>query len=342
MDVRLPLFVLVPIAVIASFLPSSLAIAADGQSDVQRIAGVNRFETAAALARDRYASASDAVLARADDPADALGGSYLGGTHIGPVLLSEQHQVPQVTIDTYHALHVHKVRVLGGTGALGPEIDAKLQSEGFLVERVAGNDRYETAAAIARNSGADNIGVRADLGRTVVLANGLSPADALSAGPVIYGQQWPVLLTTRDSMPAATTKALDDLGIQHVVVVGGTAAVSDAVVQQLDQSGRTVERIAGTDREATATAVADFLIAIGEHVVRAEVAAASSFADALVLGGHAAPDAPVLLCHQVDDCGATTLAWIVQHSDAVDLVVIAGGTNVIGQPAETQLRLAAS
>ena len=314
----------------------------DGQSDVQRIAGENRFETAAALAIDRYRSASDAVLARADDPADALAGSYVAGSHIGPVLLAEQHDVPQVTIETYRALQVHKVRVLGGAGALGPEIDEELEANGFVVERVAGNDRYETAAAVARNSGVENIGVKSGEGRTVLLANGLAPADALSAGPLAYGQQWPVLLTTVDALPPATTSALGDLGIQHVIVVGGTAVVSERVVEQLKQSGRTVERVAGTDRESTATALADFMVAFGLQMARVEVAAASSFADALVLGDHAAPDAPVLLCHSLNDCGATTLSWIVQHSDLVDLVVIAGGTGVVGEGAETQLRVAAA
>lgn len=339
---RIPLPIIATIGLIAALVTAPAVPAADGQSDVQRIAGSDRFETAAALARDRYRSASDAVLARADDPADALGGSYLAGTHIGPILLSEQHRVPPVAIDTYRALGVRKVRVLGGPNALGPEVDRQLEAAGFVVERVAGNDRYETAAAIARNSGTANIGVDGDRGRTVMLANGLSPADALSAGPIVYGQQWPVLLTSRDALPAATTSALNELGIQHVVVVGGTAAVSETVIQQLESSGRTVERVAGPDRESTATALADFLISIGEQVTRVEVAAASSFADALALGGHAAPDAPVLLCHGVDDCGATTLTWIVQHSDAVDLVVVAGGTKVISGTAEMQLRVAAA
>jgi putative cell wall-binding protein len=331
----------------AVLIASTITLAAparsvDGESDVRRIAGASRFETAAALATDRYRSASDAVLARADDPADALAGSYVAGSHIGPVLLAEQHDVPQVTIDTYRALNVHKVRVLGGSGALGPEIDEELEAAGFVVERVAGNDRFETAAAVARNSGAANVGVKGAEGRTVLLANGFAPADALSAGPLAYGQQWPVLLTNADALPVATTRALDDLGIQHVVVVGGTAVVSDGVVEQLQGSGRTVERVAGADREATATALADFLVALGLQVGRVEVAAASSFADALVLGNHAAPDAPVLLCHALNDCGATTVSWIVQHSDAVDLVVIAGGTTVVGNAAEMQLRLAAA
>jgi putative cell wall-binding protein len=315
--------------------------AAAGSNDVRRIAGPDRFVTAANLAVDRFPSASDAVLARADDPADALAGSYVAGSHIGPVLLAEQRSVPQATLDAFRSLGVRKVRILGGTGALGPEVVAQLQAAGFTVERVAGADRYATAAAVARNSGAANVGVRSSRGATVLLANGLRPADAFSAGPLAFGQQWPVLLTTTGSLPTSTRQALDDLGIRHVVVVGGTTAVSEAVVADLQRSGRTVERVAGSDRERTATAVADLLVAIGEPLVKVEVSAASSFGDALALGPHAAPAAPVLLCHAVDDCGAATLSWITAHSATVDTVVIAGGTGVVGPAAETQLRAAA-
>jgi putative cell wall-binding protein len=315
--------------------------AATGPTQLRRIAGPDRFATAQALAVDRFASASDAVVARADDPADALAGSYVAGSHIGPVLLAEQRRVPQPTLDALHALGVHKVRVLGGPGALGPEVVSQLEAAGYTVERVAGPDRYATAAAVARNSGSANVGVRGQQGRTVLLANGLRPADALSAGPLAFGQQWPVLLTTTDALPAATRQALDDLAIQHVVVVGGTAAVGDAVVAGLRSSGRTVERVAGADREQTATAVADLLVSIGEPLTTVEVASSSSFADALALGPHAAPAAPVLLCQGVDDCGSTTLSWIAARSGDVDHVVIAGGTAVVGPTAEAQLRAAA-
>ena len=168
------------------------------------------------------------------------------------------------------------------------------------------------------------------------------PADALAAGPLAYGQQWPVLLTARDALPDVTRSALDDLGVRHVVVVGGTGVVSDAVVADLQRGGRTVERVAGADRMATATALADFMVGIGEHVTRVEVASATSFADALALGAHAAPDAPVLLCATRDECGQTTVGWIMQHTADVDAVVIAGGTSVVSQTAEAELQAAAS
>ena len=222
---------LVGSAVVTSALLLATAMPARAADDVRRFAGSDRYATAAALAVDRFTGASDAVVARADDPADALAGSYLAGSHIGPVLLADQHNVPQITIDTLHSRSVRHVRVLGGTGALGPEVVSQLEASGFQVDRVSGADRYETAAAVARNSGASNIGTRGEQGPTVVLANGLRPADALTAAPIVFGQQWPVLLTTATALPPATRQSLDELGIRHVVVVGGTTAISDATAR---------------------------------------------------------------------------------------------------------------
>lgn len=324
-----------------ALLVAAPAAAGATPATVNRVAGNDRYETAAMLAQ-HWHGGSDGVVARGDDPADALAGSYVAGTHIGPIVLTTQHQVPQVSIDALRRVGVYRVRLLGGTSAVGDDVVQQLQAAGFAVERVAGADRYGTAAAIARNSGAPNIGTERSFGRTAILANGLQPADALAAGPLAYGQQWPVLLTTRDALPDVTRAALDDLGVQHLVVVGGTGVISDGVMADLQRSGRTAERVAGADRMATATALADFLVGIGEHVTRVEVASATSFADALALGPHAAPDAPVLLCATRDDCGQATVSWITQHTADVDTVVIAGGFDVVSQTAEAELQAAAS
>ena len=54
-------------------------------------------------------------------------------------------------------------------------------------------------------------------------------ADALTAGPLAYNNEFPILLTAPGSLRAETDAALADLGIDHVIIVGGTAAVSQAV-----------------------------------------------------------------------------------------------------------------
>jgi putative cell wall-binding protein len=114
------------------------------------------------------------------------------------------------------------------------------------------------------------------------------------------------------------------------------------VIAELERRGKVVERVAGADRERTAIALADLLLSYGQALVEVEVAAASSFADALALGPHAAPASPVLLCRSAATCGPETLAWIAARSDAVDRIVIAGGTGAIGPAAEAELVLAAA
>jgi lactocepin len=312
-----------------------------GATTVTRISGDDEFVTAGELAK-HWPSASDAVIARADDPADALAGSYIAGSHITPILLAQQHSVPQATLDALKRLGTYHVRVLGGEKALGSEVTDALKSAGMKqIDRIAGADRYETAKLVAENSGPANVGQRSGMGPTVILANGIQPADALAAAPLSYGQQWPIVLTATDALPDATKQALDDLHIAHVIVVGGTAAVSDAVVRTLQASGRTVARIAGANRMATAAALGDMLLTIGQQVSRVEVVSTSSTAIALALGPHAAPDAPVLLCASKDDCGTETIGWIKTHAAAVSTVVIAGGTDQISSTAESQLASAA-
>ena len=89
---------------------------------------------------------------------------------------------------------------------------------GFNFERLAGFDRYETAAAIAL----DDATLRnAD---TVVLASGgeRNFPDALTANYLAGDVRGPILLTDPARLPAATRSALTTIAPTRVVIVGGT------------------------------------------------------------------------------------------------------------------------
>ena len=94
--------------------------------------------------------------------------------------------------------------------------------------RLSGADRYATAADVSRElwGAPENVA-------TVYLASGEGFADALAIGPSTYADG-PLLLTRRDELPAATAEEMQRLAPCSVVVVGGTAAVSDAVAAQAD------------------------------------------------------------------------------------------------------------
>src|SRR5437660_1776123 len=127
---------------------------------------------------------------------------------------------------------------------------------GLALAAVALFGCHSASAGSSHTAANDGTTVTNTVGSTTVLRVS-GAADALAAGPVAYGQQWPIVLTASDVLPAATKQALDDLHVAHVIVVGGTAAVGDGVVQVLQASGRSVERIAGVNRMATATALAE-------------------------------------------------------------------------------------
>ena len=301
----------------------------------RRIAGDDRYSTAAGVALDRWTNPSDVFVASGADPADALSGAFGSGLHSSPVLLTARDELPKPTLDALHTINPRRVHILGGSGSVSDAVAASLQSEGYDVIRHAGADRFGTAAAVARSEGAEIIGTWQNEGKTALLANGRRPFDALAAGPLAAGQLFPILLTETNALPTVTGDALDDLGIEHVIVLGGTAAVSDGVLASLEASGRTVRRVAGSDRMETAVAVAGLLEELGMKPARAALVSATSPADALGAGPWGAPDAPVVLCEAAMFCGTATSSWA--HTHDVGEVVVVGGTAAVSDVAAMEV-----
>lgn len=310
-----------------------LAAQAAAAATVRRLAGADRYATAAAVALDRWRAdgPSDVVLASGLDPADALAGAFVSGLHSSPVLLTAPAALPDATLTALRELAPTRVHVLGGTASVSDAVADQLRSEGWIVERHAGADRFATAAAIARSGGPAIVGSFGAEGATALLANGRRPFDALAAGPLAAGQLFPILLTETGAVPRATTDAMDDLGIQHVIVLGGPAAVSDEVIAAIEATGRSVRRVAGVDRAGTAVAVAGLLEELGFDISVASLVSGVSTADALGAGAWGAPDQPVLLCESASFCGVTTTQWAQTHS--LDEIVVIGGQAAVSDAA---------
>jgi putative cell wall-binding protein/photosystem II stability/assembly factor-like uncharacterized protein len=173
------------------------------------------------------------------------------------------------------------------------------------ITRHAGTDRYATAAAVARAGGDPADGTAdgptagaAGQGGTVLLASGEDFPDALSAAAVAGRTAGATVVLTRpDALPEASRALLDELRPAELLVVGGPAAVGDAVVAQAlahAAPGATATRLAGPGRHATAAAVADRTHPDGAGTV--VLATAGQPWDALAGAPYAAAlGAPVLL-----------------------------------------------
>ncbi|GAA2223191.1 cell wall-binding repeat-containing protein [Herbiconiux moechotypicola] len=201
-----------------------------------------------------------------------------------------------------------------------------------VVSRVSGADRYELAATLAvqsRPAGAD----------IVYVASGESYPDALSAGPAAVHGRGALLLVRADAVPTAAVSALATLRPPRIVVVGGPASVSPAVLTELQRlaPAASVTRISGADRYEVSRTVATTAFAPG--LAETFVATGRNFPDALTVGAAAGLlDSPVVL---VDGALPGVDIPTVRSLDQLrtSRITLVGGTSSVSATAEFSLGL---
>jgi putative cell wall-binding protein len=312
-------------------LPHNSAVNQSQFTGFGRLAGQSRFETAARMATDTFDTAQTVLLASGLDRnlPDALAGNYLAGFEDAPILLTTPGELPAATRQALEDLGTDRIIVLGGSSAVSDAQVAALQAD-HTVERVGGRDRYETAALIATTPPAEHVGAA-----TAVVARGDVVADALVAGPLGYRTQFPILLTPTDSVNPFTEDALEELGIERVLVTGGTAAVSESTAASLaDSRGEdsiAVRRLAGEHRSGTAVAVAKFATGeLGFPRLHVDLARGDLFADALAGGPHAGVEGGViLLTANSSTLGAAAADYLAAESITLEAGHVLGGSAAV-------------
>ncbi|MBN9655043.1 cell wall-binding repeat-containing protein [Halobacillus sp. GSS1] len=232
---------------------------------IDRIAGEDRYHTAAAIAVRRSAGypSDHIILATGADFPDALAGAPLAFYYDAPILLTRKNSLPQITKSTIEVLGAKHVTILGGTGAISKDVENSLVKLGLDVERISGADRYETATAIAEVLPASD---------GAVVAYGRNFPDALSIAPVAASNMMPILLTEKSKLPDATKQAINDYDFTYVV--GGEGVIDQKVFSQLPDP----ERISGKNRYSTSIAIAEYFELEPTFV---NIATGVDFADAL-------------------------------------------------------------
>jgi putative cell wall-binding protein len=92
--------------------------------------------------------------------------------------------------------------LLGGPAVISEGVaSAVADRTGAQIDRVAGENRFATAAAIAEHSHPDGA-------QTAYLATGIGYADALAGSAAAAGEDAPLLLTLPGSLPDATRERL--------------------------------------------------------------------------------------------------------------------------------------
>ncbi|TLS38475.1 cell wall-binding repeat-containing protein [Pseudalkalibacillus caeni] len=188
-----------------------------------------------------------------------------------------------------------------------------------LPKRIAGKDRFEVAVNISKRGWAN----RAD---TVILANYLAFADALTSGPMAYKLNAPILLTHSDHITDATLREIERLSPGKVVLVGGTGSISAGIETELKNLGiNEVQRLGGNDRFEVSYNIAKQM---GETDT-AMIANGLKFPDALAIAPYAAYNGNPILLTKTDELPPKTAASLIEKK--IQKTIVVGGEGSVSQ-----------
>ncbi|WP_297724864.1 cell wall-binding repeat-containing protein [uncultured Mobiluncus sp.] len=202
----------------AAALAMTVPMTAVAATEADRYAGADRYNTAISVA-SAFGTSDVVYLSRGDSQADAVAGGKLPN---GPLLLVNDSPTVQKNVaEAITKLKATKVVVLGGTGSVS-DAAVKAVAGKATVTRIAGANRFETAAEISKN-----LFPEGKTSAKVYLANGITLVDALVGGTMTDGA--PILLTSGSgTLPAATLNEIKRLKPSEVVALGGEGAVLPA------------------------------------------------------------------------------------------------------------------
>lgn len=302
-----------------------------------KVEGTTRFATAvqaSQLAFPDDGMCSTAVVASGRNFPDALGGSALAGALYGPVLLVDPNTLPSIVADEIQRLGVANVIVVGGTTAVSESVKSAIDAlPGVSTDRIAGANRYETAALVAERT-VTELEAGPGFSGQVMVATGQNFPDALAAAPLAASSGTPILLVQRDVVPQDTIDALDQIAADGAIVLGGTGAVSAAVASDIEglvgPSG--VVRLDGPDRYATAATIAQYGVDnFGLNWDGVAFATGLNFPDALAGGAAQGLTGSVVLLTKSTTLEAAPKTKLEENAGQILQVRFFGGLNAISQ-----------
>ncbi|WP_010293671.1 cell wall-binding repeat-containing protein [Clostridium senegalense] len=230
------------LATMISTCSNFTVLAANNSDDAIRdkivnISGQTRYETAVEVSKE-WEKADTVVLVNGYNIVDALPASPYAYENDAPILYTESNKLTPATRNQIKKLKASKVIIIGGTGVISSSVEGELKSMSLTVERIGGNDRIETAVAIAKKMGKKD---------EVAIVNGVNGmADALSMAAPAAVNGIPILLTNESGDSLGAGKEIANSSKMQYII-GGEGVVKYSLENTLPNS----ERIAGSDRNET-------------------------------------------------------------------------------------------
>ncbi len=236
--------------------------------DITRYGGEDRYATslliAEAVAAEAGGTLDEVVLVSGKNWTNAVLGAPLAGQIGGAVLATPTDRLRDDAAAFLRRVGVERawlIRADNDVAAISHHVDVALNELGIEVQRMSGPDHYDVAAGLAITMAQQSApGDMGNLGRTVIVASGEVFADGLVAGAFAARGQHPILLNPSARLHDDVMRALESIeGLEHVVLMGGEAALSARVEASIKSLDLRVTRLAGRTRFETAVMAAELV-----------------------------------------------------------------------------------
>jgi SpoIID/LytB domain protein len=241
-----------------------------------------------------------------------------------PLVLVPKDGVPAAVTAFLAARHVGRLVVVGGTDTVPESIATALARSGATVTRIAGEDRYETAALVAQQVGAP--------ARLAVVAPGDDAAlpTTVAAAAVAAASGRPLLLVKSSGVPAATSAAYRSLRIRSAVCAGSPAELPTPVLAAVAGC----VRVGGTDVTATGAA----LVRAFDRTVGLDTLAVAGPGGAGLAGGVAAAALGLPVAWSWPRSAPAATVALLQQEPSVRQLRVFGSSDVLPSRVVQRLR----
>ena len=194
----------------------------NGIKKVERISGIDRYETAKKIAEKLDGNPKTAVVAYGLNFPDALAAASYAAINGYPILLTDKDRLPSYTSELLKSQGIKDTIVVGGTGVISEKVKKALPS----AERISGINRYATAA---------NFLAKGKTTTKAYVTSGTNFADALTGSVLAAKEGASLILVDPKNLPTETAKAVQKYEFSEFIVLGGTGAIADKVILGLEK-----------------------------------------------------------------------------------------------------------
>lgn len=198
------------------------------KSKVRSFKGSDRYATNAEIIKE-FKDADTCIIASGENFADSLSIGAFATKNGYPIVLVQKDKINDVTKQALKDSKIKKCYIVGGENSVSKSLEKELPQ---VIERIAGNDRYETSLKIADKFYKDAQGA--------YLASGEVFADSLAINPIAARFDVPLILTPKDKLPQKTQEYLENSKIVQIAIIGGEKTVSKQIQQELAKTNPNV------------------------------------------------------------------------------------------------------